>query len=92
MALGRDLIATMRQRDWRPIDVEADGERLEVFPLRSQVGAGFTLWAQAPDGAWSVQTTGHTRNGILFEPSGDPMTLPDALTERIDALLQRVQG
>lgn len=87
MTVARHMVETLQAHDWHPVAIVDGSERLDLAPLTSQLGAGFTLWRQGPSGQWSVVVSGHTAGGELRGSEDEPLRLSAGAEKRIEAML-----
>ncbi|ACZ40856.1 hypothetical protein [Sphaerobacter thermophilus] len=87
MTVAKHMVDTLQAHDWHPVAIVEGLERLELVPLTSQLGAGFTLWRQEPGGQWSVVLSGHTADGELRGSEDEPLQLPREAEQRLEAML-----
>lgn len=89
MSLTDSMVRTLQTHGWAPVEILDESDRLQLFPLSSKLGAGFTLWHRGRNGEWSLVTSGHTEGGELRAPAGERLTLPGEAEETLEALLAR---
>lgn len=87
MSLADDLVQTLEGRAGKPVEITQEGHRLEVYPIHSKLGAGFTLWRRAADGTWQVALSGHTEHGNILAPEGETR-LP--LSKEMERMIARL--
>jgi hypothetical protein len=79
----------MMRRRWQPVDVVADGYRLEVRPYHGKLEAGFILWRVDEDGRLHPVISGHTEHGYLLTAEGFRLDLPVETARCIERLLRQ---
>jgi len=89
VTLAKQLVRLMMRRRWQPVDVVADGYRLEVRPYHGKIEAGFILWKVGEDGRLQPVTSGHTENGHLLTAEGFRLDVPRETARRIEHLLRQ---
>ncbi len=89
MKLAKRLVKLMMRRQWRPVEVAADGYRLEVRPYHGKIEAGFILWRVSEDGRLQPVISGHTENGYLLTAEGFRLDLPTETARAIGRLLEQ---
>lgn len=90
-----DMVEHLASRRWEPLDVVAENDRLELYPLHGKVGVGFTLWQREPPADWTVVVNGHweavvsgnTIGGLTAAKFGAPVAIPFRARRRIQRLL-----
>jgi hypothetical protein len=87
--LAKQLVKLMMRQRWRPVEVAADGYRLEVRPYHGKIEAGFILWRVGEDGRLQPVISGHTENGYLLTAEGFRLDLPAETARAIERLLQQ---
>lgn len=90
MKLAQRLVKLMMRRKWQPVEVVADGYRLEVRPYHGKIEAGFVLWRIEQDGRLRPVASGHTENGYLLTAEGFRLELPRETAQLIERLLGQV--
>jgi len=87
VTVARQMVRTLQAHNWHPVAIVNGSDRLDLAPLTSQLGAGFTLWRQNPGGQWSVVVSGHTANGELRGSEDEPLHLPHHAEKRLETML-----
>ncbi|MDI3340494.1 MAG: hypothetical protein QJR03_08165 [Sphaerobacter sp.] len=87
MTLAHRMVETLRAHRWRATAIASATDRVELHPLESKLGAGFTLWRRQPGGAWQVVASGHTESGALRAPEGERLQMSPTAWRALEALM-----